>query len=363
MRIETNLSFRLDEYDKLPDSNENEKDIRNRALHAVRVASRPDVRCEILKKSVDARKKNDIRITFRVLVTDEPGAAEDVFPAPKDGPICESPRVSSAPAIRKDSRRPVVVGFGPAGMMAALLLAQKGLCPVIIERGCKVEQRTRDVEEYFISGKLDTHSNVQFGEGGAGTFSDGKLNTGVKDSRRAYVLNTFVDCGAPAEILYASKPHVGTDRLRGVVISLRNKILALGGTFLFERTVSRISTENGRLTGLFHAASKDRADESFLAADDVILAIGHSARDTFSSLLEMDVPMMAKPFSVGVRIEHPQEWIDRAQYGASAGHPALPPADYKLVSHTADGRALYTFCMCPGGFVVEQCDSRRCRYP
>jgi len=253
--------------------------------------------------------------------------------------------------------RPVVVGFGPAGMLAALFLSRKGMCPIILERGRKVDERAGDVEKYFTSGRLSSFSNVQFGEGGAGTFSDGKLYTGISDHRRAYVLDAFVGAGAPEEILYLSHPHIGTDRLRTVVASIREEILSRGGTFLFERTVTDLRTENNVILGILHAPSDDLHNEEFLPAKEVILAIGHSARDTFRRIHALGIPMEQKAFSVGVRIEHPQEWINRMQYGSSAGHVSLPPADYKLVAHTSTGRNLYTFCMCPGGFVVASASS------
>lgn len=340
MDIETTLSFGPDEYLSLRDDLQNpgEKDLLTPALKSLGRKPGPDLRLIILKKSVDARKKNRILITFRVRITDRKPDSKTVPPA--------IPRISG-------KTRPVIVGFGPAGMFAALLLARQGYSPVILERGKKIEDRVRDVGNHFAGSALLPYSNVQFGEGGAGTFSDGKLYSGVSDARRTYILESFVGAGAPREILYESHPHVGTDRLRGVVTAIRKEIEDAGGTFLFGRTLTGIETRDGRTAGIRHTASDGSSDDSdFLEADNVILAIGHSARDTFRYLNDHGITMTPKPFSVGVRIEHPREWIDRAQYGDSAGHKALSAAEYKLVSHTDNGRALYTFCMCPGGYVV-----------
>jgi len=355
MRLETSLSFGLDEYDRLPadiHTNSGEKDLRNYACLSLRKPVSSDLRCIILKKSIDARKKSKIKITFRVCLTDdsEQEGKDAVKSTAETGYASGTPGNPAAETTTK--LHPVVIGFGPAGMMAGLILARKGLSPVIIERGSTVEKRSDDVESYFSTGKLCTQSNVQFGEGGAGTFSDGKLSTGISDPRKQFVLDTFVRAGAPPEIMYLSHPHVGTDRLRDVVTGIRKEILSLGGTFLFERQVVGFKSENSIIQGVWHAPSGFPGDTCFLAASEVVLAIGHSARDTFCVLNDMKIPMTTKPFSVGVRIEHPQEWINRAQYGVSAGHKALPQADYKLVAHTSTGRALYTFCMCPGGFVV-----------
>jgi len=244
--------------------------------------------------------------------------------------------------------RPVVVGFGPCGLFAALILAQMGLAPIVLERGREVRQRSKDTFGLWRQGVLDPASNVQFGEGGAGTFSDGKLWSQISDPRHLTrkVLTEFVKAGAPEEILYVSKPHIGTFRLVSMIEKMRADITALGGEVRFEQQVVDVQIEDGHIRGL------TLQDGETLRTDHVVLALGHSARDTFTMLHERGVFMEAKPFSVGFRIEHPQGVIDRARFGASAGHPVLGAADYKLVHHASNGRSVYSFCMCPGGTVV-----------
>ncbi len=248
-------------------------------------------------------------------------------------------------AVSRPEKRPIVVGFGPSGIFCALMLARSGLRPIVLERGDAMDERVAKVERFFADGVLDTSCNLQFGEGGAGTFSDGKLNTLVKDKafRGYFILEQFVKAGAPEEILWLNKPHIGTDLLRNVIKNLRGEILALGGEVRFGAQVVELLHQDGAVVGV-----KTNGGE-VLCSDTVILAIGHSARDTFRMLRDDGVSMEKKPFSVGVRIEHPQSLIDRAQYGDATG---FPPADYKLVCHTQNGRVVYTFCMCPGGIVV-----------
>ncbi|MBC8377620.1 MAG: FAD-dependent monooxygenase, partial [Planctomycetes bacterium] len=296
----------------------------------------------IVRKAIDARKKNRILTVYTIDV--EVASAMDEGRGTKDEGInYQSPIVN-----RQSSIPPVIVGSGPCGLMAALLLAQAGAKPVLIERGKDVVSRVKDVQAFWKNGVLNPESNVPFGEGGAGTFSDGKLTTQIKDkhNRVRKVLDEFVAAGAPDEILYQAKPHIGTDNLVRVVKHIREKIIELGGQVRFETMLTGITVKDGRIVGAVVN------DGETIATDTLILALGHSARDTFEMLGAAGVAMEAKPFSVGVRIEHPQTLIDTAQYGKFAGHPKLGPADYKLVHHSENGRSAYTFCMCPGGEVI-----------
>ena len=299
---------------------------------------------KLIKRSVDARKKPDAKIIYTIDVAID-GNEEKIIR--KSG--CK--RASVAPVSYykvpkcdvQPEKRPVVVGFGPAGMFAALILAKAGLKPIVLERGEDAQSRHEKVQAFWAGGELDVRSNVQFGEGGAGTFSDGKLNTGVNNPRIGWILEQFVRCGARENILYDAKPHVGTDVLLTVVQNLRGWIISLGGEVRFNTQVTGICKENGRLTAL------ELESGEVLPCDHAIFAIGHSARDTFEMLEAQKIPMEPKPFAMGVRIEHKQSMVDAAQYGKV--DPVLPPADYKLVKHLEDG-TVYTFCMCPGGYVV-----------
>ena len=304
----------------------------------------------IFRRSYDARKKAAITLTYSVDVTvrDEAAVLAKLKGKPHIGPTpdMEYRFVAKAPAGLK--KRPIVIGTGPCGIFAGLILAEMGFNPIILERGKSVRERTKDTWGLWRQRELKPESNVQFGEGGAGTFSDGKLWTQVKDPKHygRKVLTEFVAADAPPEIMYVSKPHIGTFRLVKMVQLMREKIVALGGEFRFEQKVDDIRIEDGQVRGVTLASGEH------IEADQVVLAIGHSARDTFQMLYDRGVYMEAKPFSIGFRAEHPQSLIDKCRFGPSAGHPILGAADYKLVHHCSNGRSVYSFCMCPGGTVV-----------
>ena len=304
----------------------------------------------IFRRGHDARKKSNILFVYTLDVEVRNEAAVLARHQGKNNigttPDSSYKFVAQAPANHKT--RPIVIGFGPCGIFAALLLAQMGFCPIILERGKVVRERTKDTWGLWRKRVLHPESNVQFGEGGAGTFSDGKLYSGIKDPKHyaRKVLQEFVKAHAPEEILYVSKPHIGTFRLVKMVEAMRETIQSLGGEFRFQSRVVDLDIDNGQI----RAVKLENGD--VLQSDHVVLAVGHSARDVFQMLHDRGVYVEAKPFSIGFRIEHPQSLIDRARFGKFAGHPALGAADYKLVHHASNGRAVYSFCMCPGGTVV-----------
>lgn len=304
---------------------------------------------EITKQSLDARDKNNILYVyeFNVKTNNEEeylrhNRNQDVVATNNEKYVFPKEKT-----INYD-KRIVIVGSGPAGLFAAYVLSENGYKPLIIERGKKVEQRIQDVENFWQEGILNPNSNVQFGEGGAGTFSDGKLNTLVKDEkhRMRKVFETFVECGAPKEILYSYKPHIGTDKLREVIINMRNKIISMGGKFLYETCLTDINFKDNKITSI----TVNNQEE--ILCDALVLAIGHSARDTFQLIYDKGLTMTNKPFAVGIRVQHKQEDINKAQYGEKYAN-ILGAAPYKLVHKTLNGRGVYTFCMCPGGFVVN----------
>jgi len=324
--------------------------LRGRVAREIGVGPATLAEFRIERKSIDARDKRDIRIVYTIIAGLEspcrslgskasalPPVVQYRFPGP-------SPRAAVA-----DGNRAIIVGSGPSGLFCALMLAEAGWRPLVLERGDPVEARGTAIASFWSGGGLDPDSNMQFGEGGAGTYSDGKLTTSGNDEagRNRRVLEEFVAAGAPAEILFSSKPHIGTDYLVKVVRNLRSRIEEHGGTVRFRSTVTGLLLDGGRVTGV------DLAGGERLDAGAVVLAIGHSSRDTFSRLAAAGIPMERKPFAMGLRIEHPQEMLSRAQYGERWNHPALGAADYKLTHKAADGRGVYSFCMCPGGYVVD----------
>ncbi len=324
-------------------------DIIEKVAKVLRVSKNEIHDIKIIKKSLDARNKNRLMFVYEVdvKVSDENKVLKhnhcaDVFKAPNEEyKFVHNDRI-------KSSIRPIIVGAGPAGLYCAYLLAEHGYNPLVIERGEKVENRVKSIEEFWKTGKLNINSNVQFGEGGAGTFSDGKLNTLVRDkeNRIKKVLEIFVENGAPEEILYEAKPHIGTDILRNVVKNIREKIISWGGEFRYNTCLTDVLIKDNKIVSI-----QVNNDEE-INTEVLVLAIGHSARDTFELLKSKKMNMEAKPFAIGVRIQHPQKMINKSQYGSNVSE-FLTPASYKLTYKSKNGRGVYSFCMCPGGYVVN----------
>ncbi|CAE6738845.1 NAD(P)/FAD-dependent oxidoreductase [Candidatus Nitrotoga fabula] len=340
--------LRLTEF-KLP-LNHSEAELKTRLMQRLGIGADELVSFTVFRRGYDARRLSAIVLiyTLDVEVRDEASLLQRFR---DDLHVSLTPDTSYHFVTHAKDRpilRPVVIGTGPCGMFAALILAQMGLCPIVLERGKSVRERTKDTFGLWRQGILNPESNVQFGEGGAGTFSDGKLHSQIKDPKHygRKVLLEFVKAGAPEEILYVSKPHIGTFRLVGMVEQIRANIEALGGEIRFQTKVEDILIDNGQVRGVVLGSGE------VINCDHVILAVGHSARDTFGMLHQRGVYIEAKPFSIGFRIEHPQYMIDRCRFGKNAGNPLLGAADYKLVHHCSNGRSVYSFCMCPGGTVV-----------
>ena len=330
----------------------NEQDLRDAAAKALRIPEKQILNLTIKKRSIDARKKTEIKYIYTIDV--EVSNEKKILAKCKNNKISlakdnqyQFPDSGNTPL----SLRPVIIGSGPAGLFCAYMLAKHGYRPVVFERGASVEEREKDIQNFWKTGILNTKSNVQFGEGGAGTFSDGKLNTGVKDpfGRNRAVLEIFVENGAPQDILYLNKPHIGTDILMQVVRNMRNKIIEWGGEVHFHSQFVDFEMENNLLKSI---TIDTKSGQQVIPTSVLVLAVGHSARDTFSMLYEKKLELTAKSFAIGVRVEHLQEWINESQYGASQKYQ-LPSADYKVVTNLENGRGVYSFCMCPGGYVVN----------
>ncbi|WP_373897510.1 NAD(P)/FAD-dependent oxidoreductase [Haloimpatiens sp. FM7315] len=329
------------------DIDEDMEMIKVKTLRKIKMKEKDISEFKILRESIDARKKDNIKFNYTVEVS-ALNESKIINRLRDRDVLLEKPCYEDEFIYgnKKMEHRPVIVGMGPAGMFAGLFMAEKGYRPIIIERGEKVEDRTRTIEKFWKTGELDLNSNVQFGEGGAGTFSDGKLTTRIKDTRCDYILHKMVEYGAPKEIIYKGKPHIGTDILKIVVKNIRNKIIELGGKIRFKSILEDIIVKENKLKSIVVNGEE-------IPCEALILAIGHSSRDTYKMLYDRQIFMSPKAFAIGVRVEHPQDMININQYGKFANHPRLKAADYRL-SYTSKntGRSVYSFCMCPGGEVV-----------
>ncbi len=328
---------------------QNEKHLKKKIAELLKIKEEDIIKYTIVKKSIDARKKPDLFYSYTVNVLTN--RDKKILQKNRNKNVAYYEPITYDFPVKSSivpKKRPVIVGSGPAGLFCAYYLAKAGYCPLILERGKDVENRQKDVEEFWNTGVLNPESNVQFGEGGAGTFSDGKLNTLVKDKdgRNKVVLETFVTFGAPSSILYDTKPHIGTDVLCKILINMRKEIINMGGEFLFQSKVTDIIISDNKVKGVNVNDTKE------IYCDHLILAIGHSARDTFEMLFNKSLPMSAKSFAVGFRVEHPQELINLNQYGEKYAS-FLPAAPYKLTAKSSNQRGVYSFCMCPGGYVVN----------
>ena len=321
-----------------------DNDLKQAICETLKISEEKLAEYSISKKSIDARRKNRIKFVYTINAS----TTENIDTGKLKNVEEYQEKEYFIPEVGSKEQRPVIVGAGPCGLFSALILARAGLKPIIIERGKPVEERISDVTEFWQIGKLDTESNVQFGEGGAGTFSDGKLTTQIKDKhgRLQFMLKELVAAGAPEEIMYSAKPHIGTDKLSKAVKNIRQTIISLGGEYLFNTKVTGVCIQGNAINGVIVNNTEK------IVAGTVIFAIGHSSRDTFKMLHENGIEIEQKAFAIGARIEHPQDLINKAQFGKIAGHPKLGAADYKLVHHCPNGRSAYTFCMCPGGEVI-----------
>ncbi len=334
--------------------NDSKEELKNSIKKKLKLSDKDKFGINICRKSIDARKKDNVHYVYTVDVDLNNPAKEAKLLSKKLPGISKTKTIKYKfpyKATDFSNTRPVITGAGPCGLFCALMLARAGFKPIIIERGKSVEERTRDVENFFKTGVLDTESNVQFGEGGAGAFSDGKLNTSVNDSdgRNTFVLKEFVKNGADESIIYDHHPHIGTDVLVGVIANIRNEIISRGGEFLYNTKLVDFKDNNGSLD----ISIESDGGIKTINTNALILAIGHSARDTFFKLHENGIDMEKKPFAVGLRIQHPQKLIDMSMYGEKALEFPLPPSPYKLTGKTPAGRPVYSFCMCPGGYVVN----------